>query len=205
MKMKNFVVSVFLLSLLTVFVFDVPFAYSQPEGEEEEEEHIQARPNPLEKTIHRAKGLDETRGKASLMIREKGMAIQGNAAIDPGEGRGGKAAVNSGPGKGGKTLKGQVSNDGNHGDKKIMHDAMGDKATKTQILADDGNHGDGKILDDGAHGDQILKDQIGTNTVSESMNVFNNKAGQGNMNLDPINANSGSLEEEFGGSMNLGQ
>jgi len=186
MKMKRLMGFLVFVSVLAFSVSVVPYAYCQPE---EEEEPIQARPNPLENIIRKGANADmkgKTQLKASGMLKltdeaqkEKGGALKVKSVTK------GKMFMDDGE------HDGKVMDDGQHGDGKVM---------------DDGQHGDGKVMDDGEHGDKALKTSTKAQDVTKGLSVFNKKSTQNSMkiNMGEYNPAAGSLEKEFGGSMNIG-
>jgi len=187
MKVKRLIGFLVFVSVLAFSVSVVPYVNSQPE---EEEEPIQTRPNPVENVIRKEAGADmkgKAQGKASGMLK---------IADEAQKEKGGALRVKS-------VTKGKmVMDDGEHGDGKVMDDGQhGDGK-----VMDDGEHGDGKVMDDGEHGDKVLKTGTKAQDVTKGLSVFNKKSTQNSMkmNMDEYNPAAGSLEKEFGGSMNIG-
>ena len=195
MKFKLLLVLVMFICFFTASVCVAPYVYSQEEdGEgEEEEEPIQARPNPLENVI-RTGDKGALRGKTQM--KDSDMLGAENDTL-------GEAAE-------GMMLKGDTQGEELQDKGTMATDegsALGSKPTKMQELSDDGQHGDGKVMDDGEHGDEMSNKVLEGKAVSEKLGAYNKQAGKSAETIAPVdlNINAGSMEEEFGGSLNVGE
>jgi len=221
MKKKKYVLFVLLFAFVALSLSIVPAVFAQPE--DEEEEPVQARPNPMEKTtkatsfMQRGMKSKASTGKSNVMNKGRTVSSAMHKATKA-EKKANKGAI----------TKGAISGINSNG---IASNGINSNGINSNgMVADDGQHGDGKVKNvksqqasyEGVDGESKVKN-VGTQKVSSSLNVFKgnkNTSSYGNLptgtqstttqqigtnpaGWDPTDMPSGSLEQKYGGK-NIG-